>query len=236
MRTRFLAIFAALAALAAACSPPAHIAYGSVSGDWTAQVPWGWRVIADAQGKDFAEANFVGPFDRDFYLGAPSLSVRWYRDYAPHRLRDGSLEMYANADDFIAQTLRDVYGTGSFLYADGIGPGGSRDYIKKPEDIKLKLSGLPAKYFIVLSPTPAPKDYHWGISLVNGRAINERMHAYAVVPMNEGFYVLCYPATKRGFDKHDKLFWRLANTFHPLTDGPGGPKIRRLPGLMTAGS
>jgi hypothetical protein len=53
-----------------------------------------------------------------------------------------------------------------------------------------------------------------------------RMHAYALVPMPDGFYVLCYPATRQGFEKHKKAFEALIGSFQPLTDGPGGPPVR----------
>ena len=99
-----------LAFSAAACNPPKYAAYESVAKDYTVSVPWGWQVMTDQQDTDFTQAAFIGPFDPDFYLGAPSLSVRWYRRYRPHRLTDGRLEMYGGADDFIKQTLLQVYG------------------------------------------------------------------------------------------------------------------------------
>ena len=63
-------------ALVAGCSPPKYATYESINKDFSASVPWGWQVMTDQQDYDFAQATFIGPFDGDFYLGAPSLSVR----------------------------------------------------------------------------------------------------------------------------------------------------------------
>lgn len=238
MKRRALVIFSALAAFAAACSPPPYVTYRSVSGDFTAAVPWGWRVGAEADHDSYAAVNFVGPDDVDFYAGAPSLNVRWYKNYRPHRLPDGQVEMYANADDFIRQTLTQVYGKGSFVFGASAGPAEARptiDAAKVPE-IVLKESGLPAKYFAVLSPTPAVSFITLG-SVVDekGKFWNQRYHEYAVVPVGDGFYVLCYPATLRGHDKGWDIFKRLIGSFHPYTAGPGGPKIK-VPGPQAARS
>lgn len=214
-------------AVCAACSPPKYAEYTSVSGDFAARVPWGWRVIADADHDAFAQASFLGPFDPDFYLGVPSLSVRWYKRYRPHRLRDGRLEMYADAGDFIAQTLSQVYGPQAILYGAGRREDGGREIVRKPEKIVLQGSGLPAFFFGVLSPTPAPAGNRWGVGRDDrGRTVNVRLHDYVVVPVAGGFYVLCYPATLRGYDKDAGMFRALVNTFRPLTAGPGGPKLR----------
>jgi hypothetical protein len=236
MKMRALAFFAALAAFAAACGAPKSVVYRSVSGDFTAAVPWGWNVLADADHDVFSQVVFIGPFDLDFYLGAPSLSIRWYKDDRPHRMRHGELEMYAGADDFIRQTLAQVYGKDAVLY--GLGEGGLAD--RSPIDpgripeITLADSGLPAKYFAVLSPTPAPRGVTMGtIADASGRRLNQRYHEYAVVPVGDGFYVLCYPATVGGHDKGMEAFKRMIGSFHPYTAGPGGPKIR-LPGPAAA--
>lgn len=226
MRIRVLAL-AALAA-AAACKPPKYAVYTSVAGDFTASVPWGWRVMTENSGSDFAQATFIGPFDPDFFLGAPSLSVRWYRRYAPRALRYGRTEMYADADDFINQMIRQVYGADLVLYGAGRREDGGREIIKAPQEVTLKGAGLKAWFFGVLSPTPAPPGNRWGVDTDDeGRPVNIRMHDYVVVPMEGGFYVLCYPATLRGYPKGVELFRALVNTFRPLTAGPGGPKASR---------
>jgi hypothetical protein len=221
MRTRALGIFVVFAAFAAACSPPKYAHYKSVSGDFSVNVPWGWNVIAEADHDAYAEVKFLGPFDADFYLGAPSLSVRWYKRYRAHQLRGGRLEMYADGDDFINQMLRQVYG------ADSIVLSGGKPFDKKlpiPE-VTLKESGLQAKYFGVLSPAPAAPGAVGAVKDVDGNWHNMRYHEYAVIPMEGGFYVLSYPATQRGHDKAVDRFNVMASTFHPYTAGPGGEKI-----------
>jgi hypothetical protein len=224
-----------LLALAAGCNPPKYASYESVSRDFTASVPWGWQVMTDQQDHDFSQVVFIGPFDPDFYLGAPSLSVRWYRRYRPHRLTDGRLELYAGPDDFIKQTLSQVYGPryvlmsldGSLSYKRGA----RNDAVEVIPEITLKNSGLKAKAFTVESPVPAPEANKWGISAssITGKAFVLRKHAYVVVPIEDGFYVLTYPATDRGYHNFLDKFAGLIGSFMPRTAGPGGAKIR-VPG------
>ena len=215
---------AALLALSA-CNPPKYAAYKSVAGDFTVSAPWGWQVLTDAQGDAFAQTSFVGPFDADFYLGAPSLTVRWYKRGRPHRLRDGRLETYSNGDDFARQMLRDVYAGRSTFVSGVMGKDGREE--DGPSVIKLQASGLSAKFFTVLSPTPAPEGMQWGVNVAkDGKPWILRQHAYAIVQLPSGFYVLCYPATKRGHDKYADRFRALLGSFTPLTAGPGGPKVK----------
>ncbi|HAZ07243.1 MAG TPA: hypothetical protein DCZ01_01695 [Elusimicrobia bacterium] len=228
-KTHTLAVLVVLAAaFSAACSPPKYAQTKSVFGDFTVSAPWGWSVMTDGEGDAFSQVSFIGAFDRDFFLGAPSLSVRWYKRYRPHRLRDGRLEMYADVDDFFNQILKQVYGEKDcILYGPGRRADGGRVIIARPEELTLKGSGLKAKYFIVLSPTPAPDSNRWGLEQNReGKSINMRMHGYALIPMEGGFYVLCYPATRRGYDKYEDRFRALIGTFRPLTAGPNGPKVR----------
>lgn len=221
-----------LLALAAGCGAPKYADYESINKDFSASVPWGWQVMTDQQDNDFAQTTFIGPFDPDFYLGAPSLSVRWFRRYRPHRLTDGRLEMYGGADDFIKQMFKQVYGPRYVLLTlDGKV---SYDNAKRAEvvpEITLKNSGLKAKAFTVESATPAPEANKWGISgqAGTGKPFVLRKHAYAVVPVEGGFYVLTYPATERGYDNFLDKFAGLMGSFMPRTAGPGGPKIR-VPG------
>jgi hypothetical protein len=49
------------------------------------------------------------------------------------------------------------------------------------------------------------------------------------VPMDDGFYVLTYPATERGYENFLDKFAGLMGSFMPGTAGPGGAKIR-VPG------
>ncbi|OGS40428.1 MAG: hypothetical protein A2506_11135 [Elusimicrobia bacterium RIFOXYD12_FULL_66_9] len=227
MKMRLSAALAALAAVTAACSAPRDVTYKSIAGDFTASVPWGWSVMTDSDADAFAQVNFIGAFDGDFYLGAPSLSVRWFKRYRPHALRDGRLEMYADADDFFNQTLKQVYGESDSIVYGLARADGSREIVKRPVDIVLKSAKLPAKFFTILSPAPAPASNMWGLEQgQDGKSINMRMHAYALVPMEGGFYVLCYPATRRGYDKYEDRFRALLGSFRPLTAGPGGSKVR----------
>ena len=230
----------ALAALAAGCNPPKYASYESINKDFTASVPWGWQVMTDQQDDDFAQAAFIGPFDRDFYLGAPSLSVRWYRRYRAHRMAGGRLELYSGADDFIRQTLTYVYGPEYILYAlDGklsYKRGRKADEaLEVIPEITLKQSGLKAKAFIVESATPAPEANQWGISAQagTGKPYVLRKHAYVVVPIDGGIYVITYPATERGYEHFVDKFAGLIGSFMPFTAGPGGPKIR-VPGPVPA--
>ncbi len=221
-----------LLAFAAGCNSPKYAAYESINKDYTASVPWGWQVMTDQQDNDFSQATFIGPFDPDFYLGAPSLSVRWFRLYRRHRLTDGRLEMYDGADDFIKQTLAQVYGPEYVLLT--LNGKVSYDNEKRSEvipEITLKQSGLKARAFTVESAVRVPEANKWGISADSktGKAFVLRKHAYVVVPVEDGFYVLTYPATDRGYEKFLDKFAGLIGSFMPRTAGPGGKKIR-VPG------
>lgn len=236
MLARRLAAVLVVLSLGAGCRPPKYADYESIQKDYSVLVPWGWTVMTDAQDSDFTQAAFIGPFDPLFYLGAPSLSVRWFRRYRPHRLVDGRLEMYSGADDFIKQMLKDVYGpeyavfdlAGKLSYR--LAPSG-KDAVEVIPETTLQTSGLKAKVFAVVSETPAPANAQWGVFTRKdtGQTFVHRKHAYAVVPVEEGFYVLTYPATLEGYDNHESKFRGLIGSFVPRTAGPGGAKIR-LPG------
>lgn len=220
-----LRLFVAAVALLAACSPPKFARYSSANKDWSANVPWGWQVMTDQQDDAFAQATFIGPFDGAFFLGAPSVSVRWYKRYRPHRLADGRLELYTGVDDFIKQTLSGVYSPTYYLQ-DGNGK-----QMDAPYDLKLRDSGLQAKFFTVLSPTPAPPNNMWGITLQAGtnQPFVFRKHSYAFVTTPSGFYVLTYPATNDGYENQIGTFKELIGSFIPTNDGPGGAKFK-IPG------
>ena len=222
---RTLVAALAIFSLSAGCRPPEYADYRSIWADWSAPVPWGWQVLTDQQHHTFTQTTFIGPFDADFFLGAPSLSVRWYKNGAPHRLRDGRIEAYANVQDFYKQIIRDVYGSNSLVVGTKKEKG---DYNDPPSEIALKRSGLKALYFTVVSPAPAPAKYQWGISEgKDGKPAVLRKHSYALVPLDNGFYVLCYPATSKGFERHEERFRSLIGGFLPLTAGPNGPALKR---------
>jgi|GEM_PF-1377037 len=233
---------ALLAALLAACGVPKYVSgYRSVFKDYKATVPWGWNVVTDGQGKgfqDFAETRFFGPFDGEFFLGLPTFSVRWYHNQHAHILRDGSAELYSDGDDFIRQTVRGLYGfrddddsPDRVLYKPWDPADANRPIIAKLSEIPtatLKESQREAKSFVIFSAVRAPNRYRWGLEVdPYKKTYNMRLHAYVVLPMPEadGFYVFCYPATRRGFDHDWARFLELVNSFHPLTAGPGGPKV-----------
>ena len=200
------------AAALCACTAPKYVSYASIRKDFSVSAPWGWSVMTDEEGTRYAATTFIGPFEPEFYLGAPSLSVRWYAYYSAHRLPDGLLESYASADDFISQTIANVYGPEPIL--------------RQPVQ-EIEANGHRAKHFVVLSPVVVPPGTRWGTSteVSTGRLVNLREHAYVVLPLSKGFYVLIYPATRGGFGLYEPQFNQLVNTFTPLSEGPGGPKI-----------
>ena len=150
---------------------------------------------------------------------------------------DGRLEMYSGTDDFIKQILSKVYGPEYVLMSlDGQlsykrGPKG--ESVEVIPELTLKQSGLKARAFIVESATPAPEANKWGISAQagTGKAFVLRKHAYVVVPIEGGFYVLTYPATDRGYENFVDRFAGLMGSFMPRTAGPAGAKIR-VPGPL----
>lgn len=204
----------ACAVLAAGCEPPKYVEYHSELGDYTCAVPYGWNVYFDRQENAFTSYTFVGPFDPDFFLGLPSLSVRWHANFKVHRLRDGSAEIYASADDYVRRTLDEVYGS-------------KRQMIQEVH--RVAVSGWEGRHFIVESMAEVPDKFNYGVeeaaSSAGPKTAVARRHAYVILPMDNGFYVLVYPATRGGFEKYEKQFNHLVNTFKVHTDGPGGSKV-----------
>lgn len=226
-RKACLALLAGALGLAS-CRLPQYAVYTSTRGDFQANVPWGWKVLVDKEQDGFFNTTFIGPFDPDFYLGAPSFSIRWHKNYHPHRMPKGLLEVYADADDYISQVLEKVYGPKyNLLWKDK--QGSWRPCLSEPACVvTVNVAGRKGQYFIVKSAAPAQPGAHWGTALdERGRAINPRQHAYVVVPAAKGFYVLIYPATREGYPKYEKQFDRLVSSFLLLTEGPGGAPIAR---------
>ena len=205
------------------CKAPKYTAYTSLRGDFRCLAPWGWDVMTDAEGSHYANTTFIGPFEPDFFLGAPSLSVRWYSYSAPHRLRGGTLEVYSSADDYVRQVLPSVYGPDRIMR-------------QPPRLIELPAAGRKGENFVVISPAPAPEGARWGTAIDprSNQPFNLRQHAYVVVPMKTGFYAIVYPATRDGFGAYEPQFNELVNTFEPLADGPGGPKLAAPGGVKIA--
>jgi hypothetical protein len=208
---RRTALLLGVALLAGACSPPKYAHYTSVKRDWQADVPWAWNIITENDGSTYGNTAVIGPFDPDFYLGAPSFQVRWYSYSSPHKMRDGEYELYSSVDNFIQQTLELTYGV-------------NREFKQPVHDIDV--AGRNAKHFVVLSSRPAPKWAKWGTSINNAdHSVGIlREHAYVVLPLTRGFYVLIYPATQAGYKLYEKNFNELVHSFNPLTEGPDGPR------------
>lgn len=216
-------------ALSLTACPGKYARYASPYKDWTTFAPYGWTVMFDHEDTHFTNVEFIGPFDPFFYLGAPSFSVRWHEYGRAHRLRDGLLESYASADDYIKQMLDTVYGPKYRLVSD-------TDPTRDVGIESIKVSGRPAKHFVVLSPVAVPADTKWGATTTDpetGKKLNLRAHEYVVVPLERGFYVLIYPATMEGrfpekFTSNVKkspytpMFQAMVNGFTILKDGPDG--------------
>jgi len=78
----------------------------------------------------------------------------------------------------------------------------------------------------VVSAGPVAPGARWGTAVdAAGKTINPRKHAYAILPMPSGFYVLTYPATLPAYKKYERQFTELVNSFVPLKDGPGGAPL-----------
>jgi hypothetical protein len=96
--------------------------------------------------------------------------------------------------------------------------------LQAPREIELPAAGRKAVNFVVVSAAPASKSAHWGVGADarTGEPVNVREHAYVVIPMETGFYVLIYPATRQGYALYEPHFNELVNTFLPLKEGPDG--------------
>jgi hypothetical protein len=200
------------------CNPPQYTKYTSAYRDFKVNVPWAWNVMSDAQDKTYVNTTFIGPFETEFYLGAPTLSIRWYSNSTAHKLPDGRLELYKDGNDYIRRTLDEVYGP---------------DRVMAVPVHQILVGGtLKAKHFVVLSAGRADPKARWGTAIdsATGRTINPRKHAYVVLPMRDGFYVLVYPATEQGYAKYQRQFEQLVNSFTVLKDGPGGEALPASPG------
>jgi hypothetical protein len=205
------------------CSPPKYVLYWSIWRDWRSAVPWGWNIRTDEEAPDFASTNLIGPFAPEFYLGAPSFGVRWYRNNSKHTLPDGLVEYYRDADDYIERTLEDIY------------PGGEVVTVPKEADKapvisgmdEVYLAGRKAKHFVVAHTIAAPDNVRYGVG-TDKRTKNrfiERLHEYVVLQLDAGFYVLVYPATSMGYHLFRKEFHNFVGKFHIATDGPKGAPL-----------
>jgi len=119
------------------------------------------------------------------------------------------------AEDYIDQMLKSVYGP-RFELVD------AEDYHRPAGISGSKVAGRDAKHFAVLSPTEVPADTKWGTSVnpETGRIGVVRLHEYVVIPVQKGFYVLVYPATRDGFKLYKPQFNAFVHGFTILAEGP----------------
>lgn len=215
---------AALLATAGCLGTSRYSRYRSPFFDFQCEVPTDWKIVVDSGGRDYYQISFLGPLDSAFYRGVPSLSVRWYRLNAPHRLPDGSYEMYSSAQDFMDQTLREIYGPDGY-YKGGDDEDQERHMSKGealPDFEKITMIGdIPAMFFVAYHNMPAPSNVSLGVvdDEAGHRILRER-HGYAVIPLRDGFYVLTYPATRNGYANYKKDFLVLIKSFRLVREGP----------------
>jgi len=197
--------------------------YTSVWNDFTTIVPDGWRVSLDNEETSYTNTKFNSP--EPYY----SISVRWYRHYATHKLIDGRLEMYAGPADFINQ-LSDWYGlgaqnmTGSSLIEPRheISTGD-----RKAQRFVGRLGKIPQKDRYGLQRSPADYDYiygEWrrqlgGLLVGIDEVKNAGRQVWTIVPARSGFYVLTYYAPEESYGNYEKYYAQLVASFVPK-DGP----------------
>ncbi len=188
--------------------------YTSKWGDFKTVVPDGWKVTSDNEGTHYADTNFKS--GEPYY----SLSIRWYTRYTTHRLPSGFLVMYGSADDYISKTLDEFYG--------------------KPEPATVvrdvAIGDVKVKAFVVRSNKIRNRE-DWSGGLIGDEvADNPGEHAYTVISMPSGFYVLIYFAPQDGYSKYEKFYNAMVASFTRLKDGPGGsPLPGSPPPIGTAG-
>lgn len=226
IRARALIGVVLMAFVSSACQPPKYVRFVSPFKDFVCEVPWGWAVYLDSAGSDYSSATFTGPLEPDFYRGTPSLSIRWYAYNAPHALLGGLPESYGSADDFTRQMLGDVYAPDGYTKAEA-------DFDQQaaasrgegtPDFKRVRVSGAEATHYIVYRTLPAPKGYSLGVVHDGkGNAVIRQRHAYILLPLPTGFYVITYPATREGYEKYKSSFIHLAKSFKLLKEGPAGP-------------
>jgi len=82
--------------------------------DFQIACPPDWVMTKDEEGDHFLQVNWSPRNDP-----TTALHVIWFSYSVPHRLKDGSLELYSSADDFTRQTLQDVFGFSEFTANPG---------------------------------------------------------------------------------------------------------------------
>ncbi len=216
-------------ALALGSCAPKSVPYLSRQGDFSCRVPWGWSIYAEGDEVDYTNVTFTGPFDPAFYRGKPSISVRWYSHNAPHWIRGGVRESYASYQDFIDQMMRDVYGPEAYMKA---GPDAEQDKALAqgrllPDKSLISVSGWQGYHFVVYNNL-YPRGAFMSMGLVKderGVPVVRQRHGYVILPMNTGFYVLVYPATRDGYDRYKSHFYQMIKSFKLLKEGPAGEPL-----------
>lgn len=200
---------ASLLLLLVGCRPPKYILYRAETGDFEFEAPYAWQVFFERSGDDYYNYTFLGPMDPDFFRGAPSLIIRWYGRNRPAPDPLGGTDYYRDADDYIEKTLKELYGPDLFL--------------EQPV-MSVTVSDLQAKHFVVAAPMPMAIGSHYGGSTdAEGNLMVLRKHAYVVIPMDNGFYVMIYPATQSGYNRYSDRFFKMGNSMKIIKDGPAGP-------------
>lgn len=228
-QARFAAVLAASAFLFSACQSPKYVTYTSIEGDFSCDIPFDWQVVREHDPGAFSNVVFTGPHQAEFFRGLPSLQIRWYRNYSQHLLPDGTYESYTGPHDFVRQLMKDVYGKRAYMRSGSDQE--QAEALKRneylPESRLIKMAGREAVYFVVYNTIPAPKGLTYGVvSNDKGQRIVRQRHAYAILPVKGGFYVLTYPATVDGFEMFRPSFFRMINSFKLYKEGPYGPAAK----------
>ncbi|MBN2653916.1 MAG: hypothetical protein JXR79_02230 [Nitrospirae bacterium] len=193
--------------------------YTSAWNDFTVTVPDGWRVSLDNEGTGYANSVFKSP-EPNY-----SLSIRWYTHWATHMQTNGSLEMFASADDF-AKQISAWYGNSYMVeqvHEINVGD-------KKMKRFTGKLSSLSQKDYDAANYSMNRRSRMGGILFSDSEAIAGGRQVWTVVPARSGFYVLAYFAPDVDYGKYEKYYNQMIASFVPK-DGPGGTGSKADPNL-----
>ncbi len=226
--------FAILLLLAVVCWPVCAQAqsgtapFTSLWNDYTTSVPARWKVVSGNEGTHYTDINFKSP--EPYYL----LSIRWFSQYATHKKADESLEMYRGADDFVKQLSESVYQRD---YNGGpYNPHTASAFLEPVHEVMV--AGRKSMQFVL--PAPGFDNYGGeGFNASSGRHFLDALgiivkdksleapgeHAYTLVPMRSGFYVLAYFAPQGGLGKYKRFYEEMVSSFVLLKDGPEGASL-----------
>ena len=185
------------------------VPYTSRWGDFKTSIPDGWSESSDFEGDLFTDTNFRS--SEHYY----SLAIRWYKRYNPHHMSDGHLEMYSGADDYATQISDGMYG------------GSGSELVEPVHDVMV--GGLKAKRFV--ARTLRIGEYRTprlGVLVRDEVLKDPGEHAYTVVAVPGGIYVLIYFAPKGGFGKYEKQYNQMVASFVPQNEPQS--KAKEKPG------